>query len=142
MIGKSFPKLRPVFQVLLLCKAWSYLSSLLYFISYQTNPQGNGFQAKAKAWLEKKCLFSANICLCLCPNPQWLLWEDPRKCTPIHIFVLRCCKDLEILPVQPGYAIHKSSRKITNWQCHLVFTNQNSHKPAKLFHYECEKKQW
>lgn len=43
------------------------------FHFYQINPQGTGFKAKAKGWLEKKWLFSANICLCLCPNPQKLL---------------------------------------------------------------------
>lgn len=42
------------------------------------------------------------------------------------------CGDLEILPAQPDYATHISSRKITSWQWHfIVFTDQNSHKPKE-----------
>ena len=82
--------------------------------SFQINSLSNGLKAIKKSCLEKKCLFSANICLCLCPNPQWLLWKGPRKCSSSNI--LRVLYPSELWrpgnPASSASHVTHNSRKI------------------------------
>lgn len=116
---------------------------LLYFISTKWTPRTMGLKQQRMSWLEKKCLFFASICLCLCPNPQWIFWEGPRNCSPINVFILRGWNPSQLwrpkIPrAQPGYAPHHSSREITSWQWYPVVSIDQNGKPTKLSNYICE----